>query len=342
MKYTLNKTPIKTTKSFNVNDVKVDLELEDLNYSFHEYEINTVEGINCSSTLKDDFSSRIGLNHKSYKELNINVPSNKVIDQTLKINYIFNEKEDLIDNININVDSNSIIKLFIDYKSITNDKNFHNGNININVEEGSTLDLIIINELNENSINIFSSLITCHEHSKIKTTLLDLGGNIRIYNFESSVNNSSESTLNNIYIGQNNDLIDMNYNYVNKDINSKSIIEVEGLLKDSSHKNFKGIIDFKSGSTNSIGKENENCLLLSDEAVSRSLPVLLCGEENVDGTHSVSSGKIDENKLFYLMSRGLSETEAKKVIISSNFKKIIDLLPDEIKEDIENKINNYI
>ena len=68
----------------------------------------------------------------------------------------------------------------------------------------------------------------------------------------------------------------------------------------------------------------------------------MCGEENVDGTHSVSSGKIDENKLFYLMSRGLSETEAKKVIISSNFKKIIDLLPDEIKEDIENKINNYI
>ena len=53
-------------------------------------------------------------------------------------------------------------------------------------------------------------------------------------------------------------------------------------------------IVYSEGSSNSIGKENENCLLLSDSSISRSLPMLLCHEENVEGAHSVSTGKINK------------------------------------------------
>ena len=69
------------------------------------------------------------------------------------------------------------------------------------------------------------------------------------------------------------------------------------------------------------------------------MPVLLCGEEDVQGSHGVSTGKLDKEKIFYLMSRGLSESDAKRVLIKSNFNKVLSNINDE---DIINEIDNYI
>ena len=71
--------------------------------------------------------------------------------------------------------------------------------------------------------------------------------------------------------------------------------------------------------------------------------MLLCHEENVEGAHGVASGKIDEKKLFYIMSKGISKKEAEKLIIKANFNKILNNIEDEklkneIIELIENKI----
>ena len=341
MKYILNETPIKTTKGFNMNNVKVDLDLPNVG-SFHEYKYNKIENVDIKESINNSYSSRIGLSHDLYKNLDIYVSKEKVINNLLEIKYEFGNDEHLIDKININVDENSKLDLFINYESINNNINYHNGNINISLNQNSNMNLIILNKLNKNSINMISSTIEALDNSKVKITLLDLNGSVRLYNFESNTSVNSESILNNIYIGKNNDLIDMNYNYINNSESSISNIEVQGVLLDKSKKAFKGIIDFKTGSNNSIGKENENCLLLSDEAISKSLPMLLCSEENVEGAHSVSSGKIDENKLFYLTSRGISLEDAKKLIILSNFEIIINDLPDSIKENVHNIINELI
>ena len=119
---------------------------------------------------------------------------------------------------------------------------------------------------------------------------------------------------------------------VNKGEKSNSNIEIAGALFDQSNKSFKGIIDFLEGSKNAIGYENENCLLFSNTAISKSLPMLLCHEEDVSGTHSVSTGKVDEDKLFYLTSKGIDEEEAKYLIMLGNFNKVLDRVNN--KEEI--------
>ena len=71
--------------------------------------------------------------------------------------------------------------------------------------------------------------------------------------------------------------------------------------------------------------------------------MLLCHEEDVMGAHGMSSGKIDSQKLFYLMSKGISEEEAKKLIIKANFKIVLDNILDEnIKTEIEEIIDERI
>ena len=135
----------------------------------------------------------------------------------------------------------------------------------------------------------------------------------------------------------------MNYNYINTNTNSITNIDTVGVLKDKATKNFRGTIDFISGSSKSTGKESENCILLSDEAISRSVPLLLCGEEDVIGAHAVSTGKIDDNKIFYLESRGLSKEDAKKLLILSSFNKIIERINNkELEEEIISYIENKV
>lgn len=108
---------------------------------------------------------------------------------------------------------------------------------------------------------------------------------------------------------------------------------------DRSKKTFRGTLDFKKGCKKSKGEEEEYTVLLSPHVINKSVPILLCTEEDVDGQHAASAGRIDENKLFYIMSRGFSETEAKKLVIEAAFNPIINQIPSE---EIKNKISTSI
>ena len=60
--------------------------------------------------------------------------------------------------------------------------------------------------------------------------------------------------------------------------------------------------------------------------------MLLCHEEDVSGTHSVSTGKVDEDRLFYLTSKGIDEEEGKRLIMLGNFNKVLERVNN--KEEI--------
>lgn len=84
-------------------------------------------------------------------------------------------------------------------------------------------------------------------------------------------------------------------------------------------------------------------MLLSDKAKSISLPMLLCSEEEVEGNHSSSAGKIDNKQLFYIMSRGFNYKEAMKLMVRANFNKIIDKIQnEELKEEIIKEIDKRL
>ena len=74
--------------------------------------------------------------------------------------------------------------------------------------------------------------------------------------------------------------------------------------------------------------------MLDPTVKSVSLPLLLCKEDNVVGNHAASAGQLDKTKLFYLMSRGFSEDEAKHIIVESMLRPVIDRLNDEELEEI--------
>ena len=84
----------------------------------------------------------------------------------------------------------------------------------------------------------------------------------------------------------------------------------DGVLQGGAKKIYRGTIDFKNGSAGAVGDEKETVLLLSDDVVNQTIPLILCSEEDGAGQPWRQHRQVDDELLFYLCSRGFSEQEA--------------------------------
>lgn len=258
-----------------------------------------------------------------------------IIDYTVK-----DENVSLMENINVVMGKYSEATILIKYDSDLENYIFHNGLLKIFADDSSKLNIIKVQTLNEKSLNFDSISIYAGYNAEINTSIINIGASKSIQSFEGNlIGDNSKLTLKNIYFGSRDNVLDMNYvmNHIGKKTNSSII--VKGALKDEAKKVFRGTIDFKKGAIKSIGEETENVIALSEKIKTDSVPILLCSEDDVSGNHSASVGKINEEKLFYLMSRGFSKKEAHKIIIEGEFSSIINSIPDE---EITEKVINLI
>ena len=345
MKYTLNKLPVKTTNHFKINDIELELEepsyigYNDLSIQGNVYDLEIERRL-----VKEPLNTKIGLPISQYMELSITIPKNIQVETPILIDYVFKDNDSFMDKIIFHYEENSHCDFIVTYISADETPHFHHlleETISMNHSSGS---ISYINLMNDNSKNMIAIENEVLEKASITHNIIDMGGNVRLYNVNSNLKEyQAKNQLNTIYVGKDNDIIDINYYLKNDAPETTNTMKVEGAINDNCQKNFRGTIDFIKGCANSVGEEQENCVLLSDQACSRSLPQLLCEEENVVGSHGVSSGKVSQEKLFYLMTRGYSEKEAKKLIIMTNFQKIIKEIPSEgVQEFVQNNLESIL
>lgn len=345
-KLKVNDTPVRTARNFKINNIEVELEIPEKIAEFKNVEI-----INEKSTIDSEVSNlplTYG-NGKILEELNYETANSKIRIQTsskkenIKIRYNFdNDNLNLINQIEIIATGDT--NVIIEYKSQTTQKCLHNGIIRTIANENAKLNVTIVNLLNEESDNFEAIENKLEKNSKVNYTIIDIGGKTSVSNYYSNViGENADNDLKSIYLGIGEQRKDINYIAELRGTKTNIDIDVQGALKDSAKKNFKGTIDFKKGSKKAKGNENEYCMLLSDKAKSIALPMLLCTEEDVEGNHSTASGKVDEKQLFYIMTRGISYKEAVKLIVKSKFNKIIErILDEELKNEILSEIDKRL
>lgn len=332
----LNETPIRTSRNFLINNIKLtDVEIPEAVEEFKNVEIiggknitENIEETKLTYGLGEILQNNIIKNSNS--KLNINAENEEI-----KIIYNFDDENiNLINNIVVNATKKC--KLYIVYKSNTNKECFHNGVIKINALEDSKIDVIVVNTMNKNSNNFEAYENIIEANASINYTIIDIGGKNSITNYYSNIlGEKAKNDLKTIYLGAENNIKDLNYIGELRGKQSFIDIDVQGALSGNAKKNFKGTIDFKKGCKKAKGNENEFCMLLSEKARSIALPMLLCTESDVEGNHSTASGKVDNQELFYIMSRGLSYNEAVKLIVKARFNKILSRIEDE---DLRNEI----
>ena len=330
----LNETPKRTSKSFGINNIEIkDFELPKIK-NFKN--VKLISDINIKNEHKK-FEPKFSIGKNLVRQINdtnqnyvINIDSE--VKKPIILEFNLDEKQNvLVDNIFINAGKNSKANVIIKYKNEGEEiKTFHNGACQIKAESGAEITVTILNLLNSNSENYYSMSNSLEEDSKLKYIIADFGGNKTISNYYSNLKGArSNNEINTMYLGTNDQLLD--FNYISEVYGEKANVDIEvyGALKDDAKKNFKGTIDFKKGCKKAKGNENEYAMLLSKTAKSKALPMLLCSEEDVEGNHSNSAGKIDEEKLYYIMTRGISKKEAQKLIVKAKFNSILEKIEDE-------------
>ena len=340
----LNETPIRTSKNFLINNIKLtDVEIPETVEKFKNIEI--IGGKNITESIEET-KLTYGLGEILQNNIIKNSNSKLNIDaenEEIKIIYNFDDENiNLINNIVVNATKKC--KLYIVYKSNTNKECFHNGVIKINALENSKIDVVVVNTMNKNSNNFEAYENIIESNASVNYTIIDIGGKNSITNYYSNIlGEKAKNDLKAIYLGAENNIKDLNYIAELRGKQSFIDIDVQGALSGNAKKNFKGTIDFKKGCKKAKGNENEFCMLLSEKARSIALPMLLCTEAEVEGNHSTASGKVDNQELFYIMSRGLSYNEAVKLIVKARFNKILSRIEDEdLRNEIIEKIEEQL
>lgn len=137
-----------------------------------------------------------------------------------------------------------------------------------------------------------------------------------------------------------NQKLDMNYTVRHRGKKTESLMEVSGVLQDGSSKLFRGTIDFVPGCAGAKGTEREDVLLLGDDIVNQTIPLILCAEEDVEGNHGASMGDLDDATLFYLCSRGLSREEAERMVARARIDALNELVADEaVQKQVQEFMN---
>lgn len=131
------------------------------------------------------------------------------------------------------------------------------------------------------------------------------------------------------YLGLKRQTVDINLvvNHWGQKTNSE--IDAAGALKHDAKKIFRGTIDFKKGSAGSVGNEQETVLMLGDGVANKTVPLILCAEENVVGNHGATIGELDEDTLFDFESRGISAEEAENIMAHAAIERLARTIGDE-------------
>lgn len=247
------------------------------------------------------------------------------------------------DAFNVNKDSYIIISDEIQSKSIE---------INIMDCKATIIDMSFIQNKAYNLKNCQINLIEIINDSKEKDIVINNESSIIDYNvidlYDDEINYSlkgnanTRGAMNNIniasicYKNKNKNYI---INTVNHEQKTNNEINCFGIVKDESVLNYNVTSLIEKGAKQSVVRQNSNILLFDEKALGKNSPILLIEENDVKASHGSSIGKIDDDTMFYLCSRGLSKSEATNLICLGKVEYLISKI--ENKEIRENLVNNF-
>lgn len=208
-------------------------------------------------------------------------------------------------------------------------------------DEGAKVRIIKVQLLGEKFVQLDDTASYVAENALVEVVHVVLGGKETYVGVGSNLKGYKSSFNSELaYYCRNEQILDMNYVVLQYGKKSECCMNVKGTVTDKSKKTYRGTIDFKQGCAGSVGQEQEETLILSPNIVNNSIPVILCDEEDVSGEHGASIGRLGDDVLFYMQSRGIDAKAAERVLSRAKVQAVVSKINDaEVAEKIENFMN---
>lgn len=203
------------------------------------------------------------------------------------------------------------------------------------VETGAKLHLIEMLGVNEGQQHLESVGLEVHQDAAVDVKQYALGGStIGLGLTANLVGARARLDLNNRYHATHEETLDINHLVRMRGTSTRALLTESGVLNEAAKKTLRATIDLVRGAKDAQGNEIETVMILGDDVVNKTMPAILCDEDDVAGNHGATIGSVSPEQLDYLAARGLSRQAAEQLFVRALFEDAIINAPEEISHRV--------
>jgi Fe-S cluster assembly protein SufD len=207
---------------------------------------------------------------------------------------------------------------------------YKSGSAELFLGEGSTVGYVALQKWGRNAWHLADQRARLDKDSTLRLFNVTLGARFSKTRVEASLQGQgSNAELKAIYFASGEQFFDFHTLQDHQVGNTRSDLLFKGALQDVARTVYAGLIRIEKGAARSDAYQANRNLVLSDKAKATSIPMLEIDNNDVRCTHGATVGPVDPQHLFYLRSRGIPESTAKRMIVQGFFGDVLERIPFE-------------
>jgi len=215
----------------------------------------------------------------------------------------------------------------------------HAGCVEIHVLKGARARYSSIENWSRNTYNLNTKRAVVYEDGIIEWVNGNLGSGVTmLYPCSILLGKNSRSDFIGIAFAGKGQNQDTGCKVIHIGKNTSSNIRSKSISKNGGITSYRGMLSVKKGATNTTSSVNCDALMMDNDSKSNTYPFMDIKENKVDIAHEATVGKINQDQIFYLMSRGLDEETATNMIVSGFIEPIVKELPLEYAVELNRLI----
>ncbi|MCS6771258.1 MAG: Fe-S cluster assembly protein SufD [Kiritimatiellae bacterium] len=213
---------------------------------------------------------------------------------------------------------------------------------------GASLRSASLQEWGGQTYHIGEDWVRAERDARVEWVTLLLGGRVSKMMVSCDVHEpNANAFMSGLFFASGNQRVDQKTLQLHSAPHTYSNLLYKGAVKDSGHSVYQGIIEAAPGAIKVDAYQMNNNLILSEGARADSLPGLQIDADDLKCSHGATIGNIDPNQLFYLRARGLSDAEARQMLVMGFFEEVIARVPYEfmrerVREDVRRKVGDAV
>ena len=197
-------------------------------------------------------------------------------------------------------------------------------------EAGARVDVVCVQTAGDGYIALDDSGFFVADDARVNVRHVVLGAGRSLTGLASELaGDRARMEVDTSYLGAREQQRDFNYELRHRGRDTHSDLSANGVLAGASEKILRGTIDLVHGCKGSTGSENETVLLADERVKNKTVPIILCDEDDVAGNHGATIGHVRPDQLFYLMCRGISTEAAEGLFIRAKLEDAWLAAPNE-------------
>ena len=269
----------------------------------------------------------------------LTVPDDAALNDIAALNIDLAARRLQTSRIHIRAGKNSRSAFWIDYRASRHGAQLPV--ITVDAEDGAQVDIALWFHGDSGTAQVAQAAVQQANNSRVRLNALQAGGDLLRLDIHSELHGEgTHFAFGGVQLLAGSQIGDYHLNVRHLTENSESHQRVRGALDGSAQGIFDGMIYVAHGAQKTDARQDSRYILLSDSARSHSVPRLEIYADDVQCAHGSTTGKVDEEALFYLRSRGIGYEAARKMLILSFLHEAVVVEHEALAEAVHQTISD--